>query len=41
MIGVNAGEVIKQKGQPSDYAYILLGGAAKVSTRVASQRVVR
>jgi hypothetical protein len=31
MIGVNTGGVIKQQGAPSDYAYILLGGAAKVS----------
>jgi CRP-like cAMP-binding protein len=30
MIGVNAGEVIKQQGASSDYAFILLGGAAKV-----------
>jgi hypothetical protein len=32
MIGVNTGGVIKQQGAPSDYAYILLGGAAKVSS---------
>jgi CRP-like cAMP-binding protein len=37
MIGVNAGEVIKQQGAPSDYAYILLGGAAKVRNYSAAR----
>ena len=30
MAGVNAGDFIKRQGDPSEYAYILLGGAAKV-----------
>jgi CRP-like cAMP-binding protein len=31
MIGVNAGDVIQQQGAPSEYAYIIMGGVAKVS----------
>jgi hypothetical protein len=30
MVGVNTGDAIKRQGAPSDYAFILLGGAAKV-----------
>jgi CRP-like cAMP-binding protein len=30
MIGVNAGDIIQHQGAPSDYAYVLMGGLAKV-----------
>lgn len=30
LIGVNTGEPIKRRGQNSDFAYIMLGGTAKV-----------
>jgi CRP-like cAMP-binding protein len=30
LIGVEAGGLIKRRGDKSEYAYILLGGAAKV-----------
>jgi CRP-like cAMP-binding protein len=30
LIGVEAGGVIKRRGDKGEYAYILLGGAAKV-----------
>jgi CRP-like cAMP-binding protein len=30
LVGVEAGGLIKRRGDKSEYAYILLGGAAKV-----------
>jgi CRP-like cAMP-binding protein len=33
LVGVEAGGLIKRRGDKSEYAYILLGGAAKVRQR--------
>ena len=32
LIGVNKGDIIKKVGEPSEFAYIIIGGTAKVKS---------